>query len=152
MIFQTAARWVRMRTRSRAIFALLALLFIPAVVSAQPFTGTVTDPGGAVLSRARVLIHWDPSGGSQVPDNLGIKEDIVAVTDNDGEFSVNLPSGFYDVFISFMAFQPEARKIRVRDGSVEFAPEITKKKKKGTAVPEFRVTMQISDIVFKELD
>lgn len=133
------------------LILLAALLFIPVVASAQPFKGTVTDPGGAVLSRARVLIHWDSSGGNQVPDNLGIENDIVAITNNDGEFLVNLPSGFYDVFISFSAFQPEARKIRVRDGSVEFEPETTKKKKKGT-VSEFRVTMKISDIVFKELD
>jgi Carboxypeptidase regulatory-like domain len=138
--------------KTKLLLTLFALLLVPSAVSAQPFKGTVTDPGGAVLSRARVLIHWDPSGGNQVPDNLGIKEDIVAITDNNGEFSINLPTGFYDVFISFMAFQPEARKIRVRNGAVEFAQEITKKKKKGTVPPEFRVTMKISDIVFKELD
>src|SRR5258707_78533 len=134
-------------------FVLLALLFIPAVVSAQTFKGTVTDPGGAVLSRVRVLIHWDPSGGNQVPDNIGIKDDVVTVTNNDGEFSVNLPSGFYDVFLSFMAFEPEARKIRVKNGKVEFTPEIKTRVKKGTVpVLEFRVKMKISDIVFKELD
>jgi hypothetical protein len=140
-------------TKMKNSFVLLALLFIPVVVSAQTFKGTVTDPGGAVLSRARVLIHWDPSGGSQVPDNIGIKDDVVTVTNNDGEFSVNLPSGFYDVFISFSAFQPEARKIRVRNGKVEFTPEIKARVKKGTVpVLEFRVKMKISEIVFKELD
>lgn len=137
----------------KLLVALSALLFISSIASAETFKGTVTDPDGAVLSRARVLIHWDPSGGNQVPDNIGIENDIIAITNNNGEFSINLPTGFYDVFISFSAFQPEARKIRVRKGTVEFAPETKTrvKKKKGT-IPEFRVTMKISNIVWLELD
>jgi hypothetical protein len=50
-------------------------------------TGTVMDSEGAVIVKARVLVHWDPAG-SQVglKTNIGIKEDREVTTDENGEF------------------------------------------------------------------
>jgi hypothetical protein len=36
------------------------------------------------------------------------------MTDGNGSFSVELPSGFYDVFVSAMAFSPDCRKLRIQ--------------------------------------
>jgi len=38
------------------------------------------------------------------------------VTDASGRYSRNVPPGFYDVFVSAMAFTPTATKLRVKDG------------------------------------
>jgi hypothetical protein len=76
--------------------------------------GTVVDSEGAVIAHANITVHWDPSG-SQVglKDNVGIKQDVNAVTGGDGTFSLDVPPGFYDVFVSAMAFSPACLKVRV---------------------------------------
>jgi hypothetical protein len=85
------------------------------VLLAEPaLRGTVTDETGASISGVLILIHWD-SAGSQVGlrSNVGIKEDAVVRTAADGTFSIDLPSGFYDVFVSRPAFMPVCRKVRI---------------------------------------
>jgi hypothetical protein len=78
-------------------------------------TGQIQDSSGGAIPRARVLIHWDPAGsGVGLSDNIGIKQDLIVTSDADGKFSANVPSGFYDLFVSAMAFTPEARKVRVK--------------------------------------
>jgi hypothetical protein len=42
--------------------------------------------------------------------------DLVIRTKGDGTFKVDLPPGFYDVFVAGMAFSPTCRKIRVKPG------------------------------------
>lgn len=70
--------------------------FLSVVVFAQvdegTVRGTVIDSEGAVISKARVLLHWDPAG-SQVglKTNVGIKEDREVTTDANGEFELHLP-------------------------------------------------------------
>jgi hypothetical protein len=70
-----------------------------------------------VIADARVLIHWDSSGSMVgLRDNIGTKQDVIAVTDTGGQYSANVPAGFYDVFVSAMAFTPSAAKVRVKQG------------------------------------
>lgn len=38
------------------------------------------------------------------------------VTDASGQYSANVPAGFYDVFVSAMAFTPIAAKVIVKEG------------------------------------
>src|SRR5258707_1350114 len=91
------------------IYALivLTLTFSVFLLAESTFKGTVTDLSGGTISGAVILIHWDSSGsGVGLYSNVGIKEDLVVRTGANGNFSVNLPSGFYDVFVSSPAFTP----------------------------------------------
>jgi hypothetical protein len=64
-----------------------------------------------------VLIHSDSAGTTVGPTtNIGIKEDLVIRAKADGSFNVDLPPGFYDVFVAAMAFSPTCRKIRINQG------------------------------------
>jgi Carboxypeptidase regulatory-like domain len=101
------------------VTSLLLLLYIISV-SADPqskITGQVTDSEGAALANSRVLVHWDSSGSTvDLADNIGSKEDVIVVTDASGNYSVSVPPGFYDLFVSAMAFTPTAAKVRVKQG------------------------------------
>lgn len=93
----------------------LAAAFATAAPSDTQLTGAVTDTLGGAISGAMILIHWDPAG-SQVglESNVGIKQDTMLTTDTRGNFSVQLPPGFYDLFVSATAFTPASRKIRLK--------------------------------------
>ena len=115
-----------------------AVLLLLAVVSTRAATlsGTVRDSEGAVISNAHVIVHWDPSGSNYLKDNLGIKQDIVATSDSNGHFSVDLPPGFYDVFVTAMAFTPHCDKVRLKDKEAK----------------TYQVKLKISPVPLKELD
>jgi hypothetical protein len=102
---------------SRVIVVAVLFLCI-SKLSAEPqsvINGQVTDSEGAVLAKARVLVHWDPSGSTVgLTDNIGTTQDIIVVTDNGGNYLASVPAGFYDVFVSRMAFTPTAAKVRVK--------------------------------------
>lgn len=82
-------------------------------------SGQVSDSEGAAIRNGRVLTHWDPAGSSTgLSDNIGIKQDVTAITDSNGKYSVSVPAGFYDVFVSGTAFTPTAAKVRVKPGKI----------------------------------
>jgi hypothetical protein len=114
------------------------VLLLLAVVSTKAATlsGTVRDSEGAVISNAHVIVHWDPSGSNYLKDNLGVKEDIAATTDSSGHFSVELPPGFYDVFVTAMTFTPRCDKVRLKDKELR----------------TYEVKLKISPVTSKELD
>jgi hypothetical protein len=97
----------------------IILLFASHVFSAAStsITGQITDSEGAALAQARVLIHWDSAGSTVgLSDNIGIRRDVIVRTDPNGNFSATVPPGFYDLFVSSMAFTPIAAKVRVKTG------------------------------------
>jgi hypothetical protein len=99
------------------IFILLCVCCVSSANTQTGITGRVIDAEGAAIAKARVLVHWDPSGSRiGLTDNIGAAQDVIAVTDSDGKYSVPIPAGFYDVFISAMAFTPRAAKLRVKQG------------------------------------
>ena len=99
--------------RTRLLIAALLLWVIPAF--ATTVSGRVVDSEGAAIKGARVLIHWDPSGSQVgVADNVGIKDDMSVLTKEDGSFSLDVPPGFYDVFVSALTFSPECTKVRTK--------------------------------------
>ena len=101
---------------NRSIIALVIVLLFFARLSADPqstITGQVTASEGAVIADARVLLHWDSSGSAV--EHLGFKQDVIVVTDASGDYSTNVPAGFYDVFVSAPAFTPIAAKVIVRE-------------------------------------
>jgi Carboxypeptidase regulatory-like domain len=116
-------------------FAVL-LLFSVAYTRAGTLSGTVRDSEGGVISNAHVVIHWDPSGSNYLKDNIGIKQDIAATTDSSGHFSVELPPGFYDVFVTAMAFTPHCDKVRLKHKETR----------------NYEVKLKMSPVTSKELD
>ena len=120
-----------MKTFSAALLFLLLAL----TSNATTLSGTVRDSEGAVIAKAHVVIHWDPAGSNYLGNNLGIKEDITVSTDTDGKFSLDLPPGFYDVFIAATACTPSCEKIRLKD-----KPKT------------FDVKLKVSPVASKELD
>ena len=84
-----------------------------AIPGSQPLTGTVRDSEGAVIARAQITVHWDLAGSKVLTTNVGIANDVTARTDEEGRFRLDLPPGFYDVFVSAMAFSPHCTKVRV---------------------------------------
>jgi len=112
------------------------LLFAAASARAATLSGTVRDSEGAVIPNAHVVVHWDPSGSNYLKDNIGIKQDVAATTDSSGQFSVELPPGFYDVFVTAMAFTPHCDKVRVKN-------------KESRA---YEVKLKISPVTSKEMD
>jgi hypothetical protein len=73
-------------------------------------SGTVKDLEGGVISGARVMVHLDSSVS-------GLKEaaDMVITSDKNGQFTLEVVPGFYDVFVSAPAFSPQCTKVRVRE-------------------------------------
>jgi hypothetical protein len=80
-------------------------------------TGHVTDSEGAIIAKARVLIHWDPTSRRTSVTNDQI-QDVSVLTDERGAYSVPVATGFYDVFVSAPAFTPVAAKVVVKEGHV----------------------------------
>ncbi len=105
---------------SRSIGALVIVFLCLAWLSAasqSAITGKITDSEDAVIANARVLVHWDSSGSTVgLKDNVGIKRDVIVVTDASGQYSADVPAGFYDVLISAPAFTPIAAKVIVKEG------------------------------------
>jgi len=74
---------------------LLCVSFGAAAQRQSEITGEIVDSEGAAIANARVLVHWDSAGST-------------------GRYSAVVPAGFYDVFVSAMAFTPTAAKVRVK--------------------------------------
>jgi hypothetical protein len=107
----------------RNFLLLLLAVITPAITSGEALKGTAKDSEGTPVSGVLVLIHWDSAGSTVgLTSNIGIKADLSIRTKNDGTFSIDLPPGFYDVFVAATAFTPTCRKIRMKVGK---AQEIT---------------------------
>jgi hypothetical protein len=114
------------------IFLMLAT--VPA--KAGTLAGTVLDSESAVIADAHIVVHWDHAGSNYLKDNLGIKGDMIAASDSRGQFSLELPSGFYDVFVSAAAFSPHCDKIRLQ----------------GKETKTYKIKLKVSEVTSKELD
>jgi len=91
--------------------------------------GAVTDSRGVPLPlglKPRIFIHWDASGTNiGLKSNIGIPGDLSVETDSEGHFQIDLPPGFYDVFVSAFGFSPTCRKVRINAGqSLSFNAEL----------------------------
>lgn len=85
------------------------------MLAQSKLSGTVTDSEGAAIPNAVVIFHWDSAGSTVgLKTNVGVKQDVVVRTDENGSFAIELPPGFYDVFASAVAFSPDRRKVRVK--------------------------------------
>ena len=104
-----------------------------ATARAATLSGTVRDSEGAVIPNAHVIVRWDSSGSNYLKDNLGktLPQELIQT-----DFSVDLPPGFYDVFVAAMAFTPHCDKVRL----------------KGKEVKTYEVKLIIRPVTSKELN
>lgn len=118
---------MRVLIRLLVCFAAVALLVSAKTVSKEKLSGRVTDSHGVTISDAYLIVHWDPSGSDiGLNSNVGLREDLSVRLDKTGVYSVEVPSGFYDVFVSAPAFEPYCRKVRLRSGeSRTLNPKLT---------------------------
>jgi hypothetical protein len=112
------------------------MLLTVSSIKAATLSGIVRNSQGTVIEKAHVVIHWDSSGSNYLKDNIGIKQDITATTDANGAFSVDLPPGFYDVFVSATAFSPHCDKVHL----------------KGDETKKYEFKLKISPVTSEELD
>src|SRR5438045_7888612 len=92
--------------------ALSALARQPA--SSTFLTGTVRDSAGAVIPGAEIFVHWNcaRADGPRKP----LAHDVVTKADANGEFSVAVVSGFYDVCAHAKNFSPACETVRAAEG------------------------------------
>jgi len=94
---------------------IVSLLFLtPLSLRAASLSGNVVDVQGTAIPNALVMVRWDPIGLDGVKDNTGTRENKIATTDEFGHFSVELPAGVYDIFVSAAGFSPHCAKITVK--------------------------------------
>ena len=115
-----------MLAKLAVLFSVLSMVTLAFPNANGTLKGAVTDSEGAAIRHATVRIHWDESGARVgLKTNVGIKQDLTASTSERGEFSMEVPPGFYDVFISANGFTPQCRKVRVRPGeTASFSPKL----------------------------
>jgi Carboxypeptidase regulatory-like domain len=108
---------VRSLVRLLICFATVVLLASADTAGKVKLSGRVTDSHGVMISGANLIVHWDPSGSDTgLGSNVGLREDLSVRVDKSGVYSVEVPPGFYDVFVSSPAFEPFCRKVRLRPG------------------------------------
>jgi hypothetical protein len=112
----------------------ISLILLIAAVSthAATLSGTIRDSEGAIAN-AHVVIHWDSTSRNH---NVGISEDKVISTDVNGKFSLELPSGLYDIFVAATAFSPHCEKIRM----------------KGSEPRTYEIRLKVSEVASEGLD
>ncbi len=96
-----------MRVRLLILFALFAYLFLPHLILAQAtngsIRGTVTDPSGAVLSKATVAVK-----------NVATGFERRLTTGNEGTYLAdNLPPGEYEIQVEAQGFQKQLKRVTV---------------------------------------
>ena len=84
-----------------------ALLLNAVLALSSTISGTVKDSEGAVVATAKITVRRDSSGDGK--ENA----DVVITPDKNGQFRLEVASGFYDVFVSAPGFSPQCAKVRV---------------------------------------
>lgn len=85
--------------RNRLLLLLTLLIVFPAALLAEEFTGRVTDPKGAVVTKANVTIH-----------NIDTGVDIKTMTTSTGDYAVPyMKPGHYEIYVEAAGFKKETR-------------------------------------------
>jgi hypothetical protein len=106
---------------------LLGVLIVAQLCGGLAFGGTlkgaVTDATGARVPGALVRIErWSKANSLK---SSVIEKDEVVYTNSEGEFSIHLSPGSYDVLVGHPGLLPYAKRIRVRAGKeTELSPTL----------------------------
>lgn len=95
--------------------ALSALASPPA--ASTFLRGTVRDSAGAVIPGAEIFVHWNCARAYAPRKPLA--QDVFIKADANGEFSVAVVSGFYDVCAHAKNFSPACETVRATEGQTE---------------------------------
>jgi hypothetical protein len=90
-------------------FVMLLALLNTGTAFSSTIAGTVRDSAGAVVAKAQITVHRDPVGGAKE------STDAVVSSDKNGQFTLNIAPGFYDLFVSASGFSPECTKVRASE-------------------------------------
>jgi Carboxypeptidase regulatory-like domain len=83
---------------------LSVLLLNAGMAWSSTISGTVRDSEGAVVPKAQITVHRDPiRGGKETAD-------VIVTSDKNGQFTLNVTPGFYDLFVSASPFHRNAPK------------------------------------------
>lgn len=98
----------------RITFATLFALCVSSFATADNarLHGTVTSSGERV-SEAYVLLYDYSEGSPLVAAKWELR------TTDAGEFSISIPAGCYDVFVSATFIKPQSKRVCVEDGEVK---------------------------------
>lgn len=94
------------------IFSTLMLHVGIASCSASSISGTVRDSEGAVISGAKIIVYRDSSIAGSTES-----KDLVTISNQNGQFTLEAVPGFYDIFVSAPAFSPQCMKLHVREAA-----------------------------------
>jgi len=96
------------------------VLFLAAIsTNAATLTGTIRDFDGAIIPDAFIIVHWDSGSSNGLDGKVVIQQDVTATSDSKGQFSLELPAGIYDIFVTAAVFSPHCEKIRLKDKEVK---------------------------------
>jgi hypothetical protein len=69
-----------------------------------------------MVHKTYIIIHWDSAGMKGMKENIGIPGDKTLRPDQRGAYTIDLPPGTYDVFVTAPGFQPTCEKISIVKG------------------------------------
>jgi hypothetical protein len=96
----------------RFLGIVLAVDLASGGVGPENFRGVVRDAAGGGLPGASVLVQrWEWDRSTKRPRLVSTPP---VQTDDEGGFSVYLPPGLYDVFVSYIAMEPVAVKVEIK--------------------------------------
>ena len=99
----------------RPVLLLAALSLLPAALRSQQqasLKGTVEDPAGAAISKAKIVAVQDAQGCQGPPYKHAKKAKIFkASTDDTGKYLLNLAPGKYEVVVSMWGYGDACKDI-----------------------------------------
>ncbi len=112
-------RGIRLSIETAVVIAVVGFSSFLVASDYGSLTGTVTDPTGVVFRNANVWIRWnDTSGlmGEGRKARAPRQRELHLRTDANGQFSVKVEAGIYDVFVFADGYVPVCSTVPVEAG------------------------------------
>lgn len=90
--------------KSRNLIAMMMTLLTPMMLFAQSVTGTVTSEAGDPLANANIVV---------------VGTDMGTVSNDIGEFSLDLSAGNYTITATVIGFKPQSQLVQINEGDTD---------------------------------
>lgn len=113
-------RQMRVWMKAVAVIAVLAASSTMHAGDYGTLAGTVTDPTGVVFRNANVWIRWNDTSGLMGEGRKAYppkQREMHLRTDANGQFSLKIEAGIYDVFVYADAYVPVCNTVAVEAGA-----------------------------------